>query len=289
MGFIRGGLLTIVCILLFISLLAGGVFLTFSNSLAYENVRPEISAIVEDIIQEEIGLKGGLEDEFALMQEYCENDSGSVLLEEGYTVEIPCEVVSQGLDSVINYSVNTLIEEAYYKDYECSFWDCLKEEGIPLFLVSAKAKSYWHSRFYFTLIASLILAFLAFLLIEKKTSFPILLGVFVIVSSLPLLKIEWVGSLFGDTFGGVVSVFFSQAHSVFWTMLVIGIVLIVLGILLKIFLFDFIKRKFSKEEVKDIIQKEVSKAKVEVKKTKPAAKPGKSLEKPKKKQMKKGK
>jgi hypothetical protein len=285
MGFIRGGLLTIVVVLLFLSLLAASMLLTLSLSLKYENIKPELTSVIRDSIEEGIKEKG-VEGDFVLMQEYCENNSVYPLTEEDYSLEVPCETVDQGLDSVVEYLANALVDKAYYDDYDCDFWDCFELDEVPFFLISEKAKQYWSSKFYFALFASIVFASLTLLLVERKTTFPILLGTLMIVSALPLLKVDWLFILFGDFASGMISVLFSQAMSVFWIMAIVGGVLVVLGIILKVSLADYIKRKFSKEEVKQIVKQEVAKAKQEVKTVKKQAKP---VEKPKKITSKKSK
>ena len=55
MGVIRGGLLVIVSVLLFVSLLAGNLFLTMSWSLDYDNVKTELVSVVKELVEEEGG------------------------------------------------------------------------------------------------------------------------------------------------------------------------------------------------------------------------------------------
>ena len=51
MGFIRGGLGFFASILLLISFLVMNLFLNLDLSLAYDNVKPEISSAIKDLAQ----------------------------------------------------------------------------------------------------------------------------------------------------------------------------------------------------------------------------------------------
>ena len=55
MGVLRGFGLVIVAVLLFVSLLATGIFATLNYSLTYENVQPKIYNIADSVITEQIG------------------------------------------------------------------------------------------------------------------------------------------------------------------------------------------------------------------------------------------
>lgn len=273
MGVIRGGLLVIVSVLLFLGLLAGSIFLTLSWSLDYENVKTELVSVVKEIVEEEGGLET-VEQEFEFIESYCENESEYVFKERNYTFVIPCEVVGEGQEAVVDYSVSSLVEQIYYEEYECGFWDCFKEQ--PFFLVSAKAKDYWNSKFYLALIASIILIILSFFLVEKKTNLPFILGGLLILSALLFVKLDLLFSFFGEDFSKLFSVFFSQSYSVFLKVLILGVIFLVVGIVLKFFkigfkisnLFSKKDKKVSEEDVKDIVKKEVGKSKSEKKKKK---------------------
>ncbi|MBA7673137.1 hypothetical protein ES703_81325 [subsurface metagenome] len=245
MGFIRGILLILVIVLLFLSLFLGNVFLTLNLSLDYENVQPKLVSAIKDVIEKEINLIGGIEEEFEFMKPHCQNNSKFVFSYSEYTFEIPCEVVDEGLEAVIDYQINSFVEEIYYKDYECDFWDCIGETEYPFFLVSAKAKDYWGEKFYFSLIASVIFIALIFFLVEHKTNLPILVGSLLTISALPFIKLDWILSFINKYILGFLTIFFTKAHTVFLIGLISGIVIFGIGIILKFFnLFD----KFGKKK-----------------------------------------
>ncbi len=248
MGAIRGILLVFVCILIFFSLLVGSFLWTVSSSLQYENVQPGLSSLVDKVIDEQLDVGGKLnieekmDDLMPTIEAYCQDNQQYAFVYGGNSIVIPCDILTQGPEAVISHGTNSLIEQYYYKEYNCDFWDCASEGEVPLFLISQKAHDYWKSKFYFSLIAFFVLAVLTFLLVEKNTSFFILVGGLAIVAALPLLK---TGSLIsrlsnamgdlGEYVSEMILIFFNQANNVFIKIIIFGAVLLVIGIVLKIF------------------------------------------------------
>lgn len=270
MGAIRGIILVLVITLLSISLLAGNIFLTLSLSLNYDNLKTEFSSDILDSIEGEINIKEIIEENIPEMQEHCKNKTEFSFEDfntgQGFT--IPCDVVVQGSDAIIDYSFNNFIEEIYYEDYDCGFLDCFEETGSPLFLISEKSQNYWNNKFYWALLISVVLVGLMFFLVEKKSNTFIVAGALLIVSALPFMKLDSVLSLFSDNFIlEFLSVFFSQSYNVFLIMLITGIIVLVAGIVIKLFgigfkisnVFSKKDKKISKDSVKQIVKKESSK------------------------------
>lgn len=273
MGFFRGVLLFIVTILLIISLIGGNVLLTLSTSLEYENVKPALTSVAGELIQGQLDITGQdinmteeVDERLEDMQEYCENNSEYVFSYEGQTLVIPCDVISGGTEAIVEESIGNLVEEYYYKEYDCGFWDCFQTEG-PMFLISEKAKDYWQGKFYWALMASIVLIVLSFFLVEHKRNWPILIGILLVVASLPFLKLEsLVASLASENVASMSVVFFSSAHSIFWTCLIAGIVLIGIGIALHfVKAGTFIAKKLEEFDKKSKEKKEVEVKKKEVK------------------------
>ena len=272
MGFIRGGLLIIVGILLFLSLLLGSIFLILSWSLQYENVQEELSPILKNltedksnIIGEDFNLTEEMEEAREFMEEHCQNESSYVFSEGGYTFVIPCDIldeIEESPSALVDQGIENIIEQIYYDDYNCKFWNCFEETGLPLFLVSEKAKNYWQEKFYFTLIAFAVMVVLIFFLVEHKQNMPIVVGSLLVLSSLPLLKLEKIiGSIIGDSALSFLSIFFSKTGGVFWIMLILGLIILGLGIAMRLLALDFIKKKISKKDVKKIVREEAGKKK----------------------------
>lgn len=272
MGVLRGFGLVIVSILLFLSLLSAGIFATLNYSLTYENVQPKIYTIADSIITEQIGTEKIVNQLTPFLEIYCQNNTEIVQNFEGYTFVYPCTVIEQGYDSIINYTINYLIQDFYYKDYNCTFVECFKETNVPLFLVSEHAKNYWKSLFNKSIIAILILIALTILLIEKKTNTPILTGSLFVASSLIISQLKNIGTAIAklilspisaalsnesskEIISQIVGIFFAESSKVFLWMFIAGIILIAIGIILKLTTLGI--------KIKNWIEKIKSKKKIE--------------------------
>ncbi len=256
MGFLRGAGIVILSVLLFVSLLAAGFFAVLASSLTYENVEPQIHSVATKIIEEQIGETTIVDTLTPYLKEYCKNNSEIVYKFQGYTFVFPCEVVASGTDSIINYSVNYLVGDFYYKDYQCEFWKCFEESDIPLFLVSEYAQDYWKARFYNAFLISIVLSAGVVLLFRRKANGFILTGILLIISSLIILQLRKIGAFVAqlilspvstavsegtsqEILSQVISIFFSKAGAVFLWMFVIALILIGTGIILRLFGIGF--------------------------------------------------
>ena len=256
MGFIRGALVTILTILLFVSLFSTAAFLTVSMSLDYNVIKPEIHTIVNNIILNQTDMDEQFDEALKGMQFYCQTNTvfSQPIEEEGlfenYSLEIPCEVVKQGTDSIITYLIDDLVEKNYYKEYDCGFMDCFEQEGSPFFLLSEHTRDYFKGWFYTGLIVSIILAGLLFFFVESKTSFPFFLGAILIVVSFIFLGIgKLLPLLIGWEYAQIVLAFFTQSYPIFLVFLILGIVSIGIGIILKfLFIGRFFANLFKKDE-----------------------------------------
>lgn len=278
MGIIRGGLLTLVSFLLFMSFFVGNTFLTLSWSLEYDVIKPELVSVFKEVAEKEMDLSLVMEDEYVTMLPYCENNTEYVFSSEGRTFVTPCSVIEGGSEAVLDYQIEKFVEEAYYKDYGCEGLDCIKNidwfsEGLnldaPLVLFSKKAMDFSKRWFYISLLISAVLIVLAFLLIEHKTTFPLLVGALLALASLPFVKIYWFLSLlFGDTILGYFTVFFTKSYNVFLITFILGLIIIAIGVALKFWtLGSFLSKKFkktnkvTKSDVKKIVKEEVKSSK----------------------------
>ncbi len=257
MGVIRGILLVLVVVLLFLSVVCITLFWTLSLSLRYENVEKESVIIAKDFLKG-TDITGIVKQMSPFINSYCKNNSEYVFNYQGYTFDIPCSTALEGEDAIVEEGVRDLVKDVYYTEYDCSFLDCASKPQLPLFLISEKALDFFTNKLYFFLMASFILLILVFLFIEKKTNIPILVGSLLVTSSLLFIKLDSFFSLFPDNIiFKFLGIFFSQAYFVSLRVLVIGIVLIVAGIVLKVFKIGFF--------ISNIIAK--SKEKMQQKKT----------------------
>ncbi len=262
MGFIRGSLIFLASFLLFLTIFSGSIFLTLSYSLKYEKIQPQLISISKNLIIEGTNLDDILIEKTEVIKTHCQNNLENleyVFSYEGYTFIIPCNIVNQSSEVIINYGINYFINKTYYKDYDCNFWDCF-EKVEPFFLISEKAKDYWREKFYFTLMISIVLIVFLFLLLEKKSNLPILVGSLLIISAIPLMKFKGMiassintilSSRISVSIADLVMIFFNGARSIGIKMIIIGGIAFGLGIILKIYkisfkISDFINKK--KEE-----------------------------------------
>ena len=274
MGFFRGGLLIILSILLLVSLIGLNSFFIVSSSLEYDNVRDGLTNLVggEGVLEEAVesfGFEGDVgfvvnlseieEEVFDLAKAYCVNSTDYVFSREGYTIEIPCDVVVEGKESFINKTIENIVYGIYYKDYDCNFWGCFSEEDNMLFLVSEKTKDYWKGMLYWAFLVSLILTILIFLVVEQKQNFPIVVGVLVFISSLPFMKADSFISFLAGDFSKFVMPFIGNIKNVFWFSLMIGLLFIIAGIVWRFWKPDSLKKKFSKKDIRKIVKSESGK------------------------------
>jgi len=272
MGFFRGGLVLILGILLFFSFLAMNSFFILSSSLKYDNVKEGLYPIVQEagtgIVSKELmgdfNLTKEANKELVMAKNYCrQNNTNYVFNYEGYVVNISCQNVLNSNNSMefINETYNDVIYDIYYKEYDCNFWNCFSKTGLPFFLVSEKARDYWKNKLYFSLIASLILIALIFLFVEQKQNTPIIIGVLLVLSAFPLLKLKDLLYFIAGKFSSLINLFLSSTQTVFLFSLILGIFLVCAGIALKILTRESIKKKFSKKDVEEIVKEEISKEK----------------------------
>ena len=272
MGFIKGGLLIILSVFLFIILFLGNVFFVLSLSLGYENVQKELGPVLKNltedkfnIIERDFNLTKEMERAFEFMREHCRNETAYVFARGGYTFVLPCDLleeIDENSQSLVDQGMENIVEQIYYDDYDCKFWDCFEKTGLPLFLVSEKAKNYWQDKFYFTLIAFAVIVVLIFFLVEHKQNTPIVVGSVLVLSSLPLLKLEKViGSIIGNSYFTFFGVFFNKIGTVFWIVFFSGLIIIGAGIALRFLRRDLTKKKISKKDVKKIVREEAGKKK----------------------------
>lgn len=271
MGIIRGATVTVLSIILLLSFFLMAISLTLSWSLEYETIKPELKNSINELASEQFSLNENIEGRIVSMQTYCLSNEEFVFEEEGYVLEIPCNVVSKGSNAVIDFGIDSIIEKIYYQEYNCGFWKCIKETGTPFVLLSENAMSYWKSKFYLLLLISVILSTLIFLISHRKHNAFLLTGILMIVSVLPLVKINFILSspLIPKSLGGIIQTFFTKSYNVFLIMFIIGFLIFLFGISLHFFgLGSRIARWLSRnregvssEDVKEIVHAEISKKK----------------------------
>lgn len=211
--------------------------------------------------------------EYEGMLNYCIENENFYLKE--MKRNLSCERANNENEEIVNSIVEDYTKETYYEEYEkCNFWDCLKETESTYFLISQKAKDYWRTKANIFILISLVIAIILFILIENKYNFPLLIGTIIILSGAPLLKIDsFVATLTKPFLKGlefidyqntgaiksIISVFFSKAIDLFYVLLLLGIIILIIGTILRFWSFftGRDKKLFSKKEISKLIQKEL--------------------------------
>jgi len=239
-----------------------------SMSLDYDTIKPELVNVINEVIRNQSDAAQQIDNSLQSMQLYCQQGNATEFVhsQDNYVFVVPCDVVGQGSEAVIEFAVNDIVEDSYYQEYDCDFWECSYDP--PYHLVSAKAKSYWGSWFYKSLLLSILLAVGAFFLIENRNNFPFLLGLVLIVASLPFVRIIWLLSLLGYwEFLQFFALFFTKAYTVFLVGFITGILCLGIWVVLKFLgigrfigkLFGGsgkVNKKALKEEIKQEIKSE---------------------------------
>lgn len=245
MGFLRGTVITFFSIILLILLFLMSLTAILSSSLNHDTLQPALKSYTRDMLKSFVDSENIFSANNQIyMKNYCSIQSEYKFTFENYDFIIPCQVIEEGNDAIIDYGAGNFVDNIYYTEYNCEFWQCVKNSTIPFVLISEKAKDYWNGKFLLLVVLSIVLFALIFFISRNRPTTFIVTGVLLIISALPFRKLHWILTFIPDKFSDIFSVFFTKAHSVFIIILVIGIVFIVWGILCKIF---GLKMEFNKD------------------------------------------
>jgi len=277
MSFIRGAVITLFGIVLTICILLMNVSITFASSLDYDDLKPALDNSANGVIDSIVDFEEVFGEE---LNNYCNIDSQYIFNYGNESFAIPCEVIEEGEDSIAIYIQNNFIEQIYYADYDCKFWECVKESEVPFVLISDKARVYWAGKAILLAIMSLVLFGLIFLVAENRPSKFISFGILLALCSLPFKNMNWISKIVPAQVAPLFSLFSQKAHTVFVIMLIISIILALIGIVALIFGW---KMKFkeenlenkksaslnqiSREEIREMIREELYKKDISKKKT----------------------
>lgn len=247
MGFIRGGIVFFLGVLLFISLLTFNSLFILSSSLKYDNVKDSLYPVVQQLtigdggeliprdVLGDLNLTKAAQEHTDEVRDYCVNNTEYKFDYNEISINISCASIDlDNPESIIKETFNDVVYDTYYKKYDCKFFDCFQKTGTPLFLVSEQARDYWQSKFYVSIIIALILILLIFLAAEEKRNVPLIVGLILSLSALCLLKLGDLLYLVAGEFSTMVKIFLSSTQNVFLFSLIMGIILIITGIVLKI-------------------------------------------------------
>ena len=184
-----------------------------------------------------------------------------------FSVLILCSELSQGVEKVIDSAIKKIVKEKYYQDYDCEFLECFKSESLPFFIISQKAYNYWKNKFNLFFILSSAFFIVMFFLSEKKSNSLIIAGSLLILGSVLLKTLSWF--LLKLVLSSVnLGLFISSLESfkfliaslgfVFIGMLILGIILILFGVVFKIWIFFKEREKpNTKEEIEKIVEEKI--------------------------------
>ncbi|HOF44440.1 MAG TPA: hypothetical protein PKW70_03540 [Candidatus Pacearchaeota archaeon] len=277
MSFIRGAVITLFGLVLTICILLMNVSITFASSLDYDDLKPALDNSANGVIDSIVDFEEVFGKE---LNNYCNIDSQYIFNYGNESFAIPCEVIEEGEDSIATYIQNNFIEQIYYADYDCKFWECVKESEVPFVLISDKARVYWAGKAILLAVMSLVLFGLIFLVAENRPSKFISFGILLALCSLPFKNMNWISKIVPAQVAPLFSLFSQKAHTVFVIMLIISIILALIGIVALIFGW---KMKFkeenlenkksaslnqiSREEIREMIREELYKKDISKKKT----------------------
>ena len=239
MGFVRGVLVVLLSVLLFVLFLVGNTFLTLGNSLEYDNIQGELSPVIAEMAGLE-GLGGGIDENYDDFVLDCQNASEIVVEDDRGALNLSCGVVLQGPEAISERIIEEAINNIYYREYDCKLFDCNKQGDLPYFVISEHTKNYFDGWFYKSIFVIVILFVALLFLVEVRSNAFIISGILAIVASLPFSKLEWFVSLFdvGDSLQ-IFGFLFTAANSVFIKSLIFGMILLVIGIIWKFFSIGF--------------------------------------------------
>jgi len=269
MSFIRGALITILGAVLFLSLFLLNTTLTLSWSMEYEALQPSIISVSDSLLTQ-YNLTQIIEENKGLIDLYCLEQENLYINEQGIELNIPCTILTSDTDTILNYTLTQLIDQIYYQEYNCTLLQCIQQEEKPLVLVSEKAQNFWQVKSYWLMLISLIILILMILIAKNKATPFFISGIMTIITAIPFSKIGPILNNSENPIVALISIFFSKSPSVFWTMLIVGIILILIGTAIKFLGLGakitkiFTKKEsepetISKKDVKQIVKKEVEK------------------------------
>lgn len=152
------------------------------------------------------------------------------------------ENVELKISSVLPAGVNqSIISEIYYKEYNCSFFDCLEKGYDPFFVVSKHSQDYWEFWAFLSIFVVIFLTVGLFYAMNNNIHFLITLGSTLVGASLAFSTVNIfliLSNILGiSVFTDFILIMFSEVTNVFFVLFGFGLALIVCGFALKF--FDF--------------------------------------------------
>lgn len=252
------------------------------SSLEYENLKSEIGDVILENVASNTEVVQNADEVMPYLENYCKTHKSYAISSDdaGFGIDISCESVKKGQQATVEEMVSESVDQFYYKDYDCGFVDCLNQDQ-KFYLISEDFKEYLTNKFYLVSLVLLALFGLMILLTQHKANAFLIAGILVIVASLPFMALKSILFFLQDYFYGIARIFFANSSSAFVGMIIIGIILLIAGVIWKLVSIGFKvshffsknrdeedKEAVSKKEIKDIVKKEISKEKREIRQSK---------------------
>ncbi|MCL5730416.1 MAG: hypothetical protein M1165_02515 [Candidatus Pacearchaeota archaeon] len=222
---IRGLLIVLSSVLLFVSLLIAGISWDLSSSLQYKSIEGNAVSFIGQISGQQINITQQIESGMNMLKFYCATNQEYRATLQNYTFRLSCQSVNSGesASQLASEVITNFVSDAYNASYSCTYWDCFGKYPAPTFLISRQAEFYWRSIFYYSLIAVLGLSAALFFLVEKKRNFPFVIGWNVVLASLPILGISKLLPILNNKLiSDAASLFFSQSTATFIRMILVS-------------------------------------------------------------------
>ena len=257
MGFFRGVGVFFISILLLLSLIVTNVLITASLSMKYDTLKSQISPVLSnitsgntegilpsqlsDINTSSVNITQGIQEGLDVLKKNCQPGQASYAFDfNGQSYSVSCDLANETPETAVGKAGEQVFDQIYYKKYDCSFIQCIKTD--PQSIVSEQTYNYLKTRLYYAIFISLVLAMILFLLFGRNSNFTITFGALLILSALPMLRVE---SFFVSKFGNLVSflfkIFLSQSRKVFWGFVISGLVILCGGIGLRLWNTKIVK------------------------------------------------
>jgi|GEM_PF-2523864 len=245
MSFLKKSGLTLAVIILSVSLIISGIFLTLSFSLTKTNIQSNAVQFF-DYLSASGESNNEIQNLTAGMILQCGAGISNISLPRDFlsldSIEIPCSKVFEGNEKVLSFISSSLINSVYDENYTCSgLKECIQvsqqKNSFPSYLISGQFQNYCYKKFalafFFVLISLVAIIFL----VNKKHNFGFLSGfTFFGVSVIFLiLKKVAVASAKNSGLGPIINIFLFSSYKVFNIIFGIGFLLILIGFVLRLY------------------------------------------------------
>ncbi|MBI2547658.1 MAG: hypothetical protein HYW23_04440 [Candidatus Aenigmarchaeota archaeon] len=256
MGFFRGLGVALGSTIFTVFLIFSILMMEIAGFTSFQNVKAISSDILKGQLFSQISQSDMTTMQSMLLYQCSQSSQAALPLGAQQNIILNCnDIRNTDKSKLPDLVVSALIKDAYYKKYDCSFMDCLKNGGSQNFLVilSNEGNQFYRSVQTYFMIASL--AGLILLAASLKTWVGRLktVGFDLVFTGLPFLLVGYVESMsfslislpeqVQSTTRPIIDAFFTSMKSKFIIVLVVGAALLIAGFALGIYLSKKADRK----------------------------------------------